>query len=169
MQHVINEIKTETLTIVNYFIARNSITDHIRETPVNILIFCTLSCAFFVFLLIVGIRETNDPIEKGVIIVSILLLLGRQILVGCTYLVQVVNVNGIADQCSSIITTHHWDNNVEIERIGVYMSIKEHPIGTKIFGVRPSKMTLLFQLGSIIGGMLFAVFYSVVLPTHNNS
>lgn len=73
--------------------------------------------------------------------------MGRQLAALLVFLVQVLHVNSIADNCGALVGMRRWQADRELERCGVYISIKEHPIGTRLFGIRPSKVTIMLQLG----------------------
>jgi hypothetical protein len=157
-------IATEQLTTSHYFEIRRNLSDRTRETPINLLTGTAAFNTLILLLLIVGLRTSRDSASNAIQTLGFLSsLFGRQTVALFIFLYHVLKVNSIADSFCWKISTLRWKPENEVNRLALYACLKEHPIGTKIFRIRPSKFSILFQLLSASMGLVLAVFWSFVL------
>lgn len=162
METVKNKIVNKTFSYTEYFQSRESIDKRDRETPINWLIFASLTNTAMAILLLFVISEYHDSL-LGIFgdIFFILSGFGRQIAVLIVILLEIVKVNEIADQLLKILVKSEWIGN-ELTRLNLYVAMKDCPMGSTIFYFRPSKFQLTLQIGSSIIGMGIAIFWAIV-------
>lgn len=162
MDMLLCDIQKNTLTVEDYFLVRTNLSDHNRDVPVNILVFTATANTILFFIIVYSlVGFPQSPLPDVVAFLSICVIVGRQTLVLFTYLLEVSQVNTIAEECVTAVARHQWKGR-ESHRISIYIALKEFPLGSKVFGFRPTKGEIFFQLGSTVVGILLAIFWALV-------
>jgi hypothetical protein len=95
-------------------------------------------------------------------IVFVLSIFGRQFVVLFNYLYEMSKVNAIADSMLEHLAKDCWESEKLATRFDLYILMKEMPLGSSLFFFRPSKLSLILQVGSTVIGVGFAIFWAFV-------
>lgn len=86
---------------------------------------------------------------------SLVAIFGREVFVLVTMLLEIGRVNEAGDQLARVLASAEWEDRYA--QISLYMTIKEHAIGSKIFRLRPSRFQVLVQASSALFGILLSI------------
>eukprot|EP01031_Cornospumella_fuschlensis_P030470 gene30470-36828_t len=86
---------------------------------------------------------------------SLVAIFGREVFVLVTMLLEIGRVNEAGDQLARALATAEWDDRYA--QVSLYMTIKEHEIGSRIFRLRPSRFQVLVQASSALFGILLSI------------
>eukprot|EP01031_Cornospumella_fuschlensis_P030668 gene30668-37058_t len=86
---------------------------------------------------------------------SLVAIFGREVFVLVTMLLEIGRVNEAGDQLARALATAEWDDRYA--QVSLYMTIKEHEIGSRIFRLRPSRLQVLVQASSALFGILLSI------------
>lgn len=163
MGNVRNKIITKEFSYGEYFQARESIDKRDRETPINWLIFAAFinTCLAILLLFVIGEYGKQKLLFIFWDIFYILSSFGRQITVLFVILLEIVKVNEIADSLLKLLVKSEWIGK-EIQRLNLYVAMKDCPMGSSIFYFRPSKFQLMVQIVSSMIGMGLAIFWAII-------
>ena len=161
LQH---QIKSHSITFPDYLLARKSLATRDSESPINLIVAAallnTLVC-FLLLILIAGHHLTRIQIASYCF--YIIACFGKQTIVMLVILYEVMRVNEFAELLFGNIAEEEWGDDLEKNRISVYIGLREKPIGSTVFSVRPSKLSLLVQICSTVFGISFAFMRAIIV------
>lgn len=165
MQEAEEGVKKRTLTREEYLQIRESIDYRDSLNPVNWLVSAAVLSMLFA-MIIIPTAHTNDKDAYALAvfgeIVFVLSIFGRQFVVLFNYLYEMSKVNAIADSMLEHLAKDCWESEKMATRFDLYILMKEMPLGSSLFFFRPSKLSLILQVGSTVIGVGFAVFWAFV-------
>lgn len=159
--------ESETLTRHDYFVAREGIDSRDRHTPINLLI--SSAMINFIISLLLFFAMADVKMSKGFLCLNIFYvfaIFGKQFIMLVIILLEVVKVNEKCDMMVKSIAKYDWGGGVEAnerQRLSLYVAVKEYPIGSTIFYIRPSKFQITIHLLSMILSAAAAVFWAFAL------
>lgn len=164
-------VEKQELTRATYFDARNSIDERDRQTPISILVFCALINFILSLILIFTFNESGIEMTTLALVMYIFyvaVIFGKESVVIVLLLLEIVHVNEKCDILTKSIAKSEWGDagNTEVkerQRLALYAAVKEFPVGSTIFYIRPSKLQVTIQLLSMVVGAMAAVFWAFAL------
>ncbi len=160
MKSLSKQVNEQTLTRAQYFEGRESIDARDRKTPINLLIASTVINFILGLTLIFSLSNIHQsPWVIFVDIIFIATIFGKQLGILIIILLEIVYVNEIGDIMLKAIAKEEWSEK-EQQRFALYLAVKEHPIGSTIFYIRPSKFQIMIHIGSLTISACISVFWA---------
>jgi hypothetical protein len=152
------------LTDKIYLMTRNDMIKRDSNLPINWLLSTTLANTIVLIIILFVVAQGDGHNSVAAVFEDVIFCLayfGRQIFILLIYLFEISKVNEIYDELlDELAIATNWEE-LEKLRWGLYISVKERPIGSTIFFFRPSRNAIFAQISSVTFAVGLAVFRAV--------
>jgi hypothetical protein len=135
------------------------------KLPINWLLSAALGNTIGLIIILFVISQVKDHNSIAGVFQDVIFCLAyfaRQIFILLGYLYEISKVNEIYDELlEELAIATDWEE-LERRRWGLYISVKECPIGSTIFFFRPSRNEIFAQISSVAFAVGLAIFWAVV-------
>lgn len=149
---IIAETRKEMNRILSFGFWTNSVM--VVSAHVNTLTFCVCIFCFT--------STFNDP---GVVLLSIVWYT-KEVFYLFIVLFESAIVNEKANHLLTVLGSSFWSNDQELNRVKLYVNLHADPLSFTLLGLRPTRYSVLIQLGSVALAVVVSVVRSIVVATY---